>query len=113
MLIAACTHQGRVRPNNEDSVFLPDGRENLEGVMIVADGMGGHNAGEIASRIAVEHAAGCVDVLLRQPDNAIKKSGGHPSTRLWKGKPQPNTTVLLHILCQDKPPTLFIFNHTT
>ena len=47
---AGDTHVGMRREANEDSVLiLPE--ENL---FVVADGMGGHEAGEVASRLAVE-----------------------------------------------------------
>ncbi len=52
------THVGRVREGNEDSVF-PDEPGSSEGptVLMVADGMGGAVAGEVASRLAVEAAS--------------------------------------------------------
>lgn len=48
------TDTGKVRDHNEDSVIIT---ENLtkEILLTVADGMGGHNAGEVASSIAITH----------------------------------------------------------
>ena len=48
------TDPGRVRSHNEDSVTIVS-NENKEFVLAIADGMGGHKAGEIASSIAIEH----------------------------------------------------------
>lgn len=48
--MSGMTHQGMVRINNEDSISVLDDL----GVAILADGMGGHQAGEVASSMAVE-----------------------------------------------------------
>ena len=44
----AATHPGQIRPDNEDSVLA------IDGMFVVADGMGGHEAGEVASQLAIE-----------------------------------------------------------
>ena len=50
---SAVTHVGRVRRINEDSILaLPD-----LNIWVVADGMGGHEAGDFASRTVVDRVA--------------------------------------------------------
>jgi serine/threonine protein phosphatase PrpC len=46
------TDPGKVRKNNEDSLLVGEGRD--ETLFVVADGIGGFEAGEVASSIAVE-----------------------------------------------------------
>src|SRR5690606_21732048 len=56
---ALATDTGRVRGNNEDAV----GEDPDIGLLVLADGMGGYNAGEIASGMSVTTV---LDVLRRQ-----------------------------------------------
>ena len=48
------TDAGRVRNHNEDSVTILKNKSN-EYLLMVADGMGGHRKGEVASAIAITH----------------------------------------------------------
>ena len=50
---ASLTDPGLARPNNEDRVYADDAR----GIYLVADGLGGHAAGEKAAELAVQVVA--------------------------------------------------------
>lgn len=48
------TDTGKVRSHNEDSITIVN-KNNKEFILAIADGMGGHKAGEIASSIAIDY----------------------------------------------------------
>lgn len=70
---AAVTDIGKIREKNEDNVLISSDL----GLGVVADGMGGHSAGEIASNIAVSVLAETVRKVnsqqLKIPDNFLPK----------------------------------------
>ena len=58
------TDTGRVREHNEDTIALD---QDL-GLLVLADGMGGYNAGEVASGIAVKTIVNLVKEALERED---------------------------------------------
>ena len=70
---AAVTDIGKIREKNEDNVLI----SSSLGLGIVADGMGGHSAGEVASNIAVSVLAETVRKVnngqLKIPDTFLPK----------------------------------------
>ena len=75
---AAASHPGLQRPTNEDSYCA---RPDL-GLFVVADGMGGHAAGEVASQTAVETIATVI--------HETAAADEHPA---WPVPPDPGLSV--------------------
>lgn len=73
---------GRVRRHNEDAVFSDSAR----GLFLVADGMGGEHAGDVAAKLAVEAVAGFIARSAQDPDHTwpfgIDGAIGYQANRL-------------------------------
>jgi protein phosphatase len=105
--LAALSHPGKVRPNNEDHYLLARTGRRLEVLrtnlpegevptrseetgfgLVVADGMGGEEGGEVASRLAIRTLFNLVchtpDWILRVDDDraeeALRRAAGHYRT---------------------------------
>ena len=78
---AGITDIGKKRKINEDSVFLDD----KLGLYLVADGMGGHRAGEVASNLVVETISDYIKKLNEDddtqefniPDETLSREANH------------------------------------
>ncbi len=75
----ARTDIGRRRPHNEDAFFRDDAR----GFYVVADGVGGHNKGEIASREAVDHLKSWVYAAAGELDRLVEKLTVGDAEAVW------------------------------
>jgi PPM family protein phosphatase len=76
LAIKGSTDPGMMRSNNEDRISTtPEA-----GLAVVADGMGGHQAGEVASGMAVDVVTRhVIDVLAREGNGNKKRKAGAPS----------------------------------
>jgi Serine/threonine protein phosphatase len=87
------THVGRQRQHNEDSFLVADEAK----LFLVADGMGGHAAGEIASRIAVDSISEFI-VHTKEDDgtwpHAYDEHFSRTTNRLMAALRMANTRVL-------------------
>lgn len=105
----AATHEGLVRDMNEDA-FLAE-----PGMYVVADGMGGHSAGEVASAIAVdslrrgmEHGYRRMDdvtVAIRIANATIRAEAGASADRAGMG-----TTLTALVVLDEEEHVLALAN---
>src|SRR5258707_13836987 len=83
---AAKTDVGKQREQNEDSPFTHISEDGDRGLFIVADGMGGYQAGEVASKLAVEKISEAVRSFLvpvyEQPTIMLTPFSDHETIKL-------------------------------
>lgn len=88
MIYYAKTHKGNIRRTNEDSIYAPSDGSGF--FAVVADGMGGHNAGEVASKIAVETIISAFSELKPQDVSSgdIKRVLTQANSNVWQDAEQ-------------------------
>jgi len=85
---AARSDRGRVREVNEDRVLLLDDAGRGTALYAVADGLGGHAGGDVASTLAVETLGTQVRLLLAQdlpPRNALVEAVRRANAAIYAG----------------------------
>ncbi|HEX9067302.1 MAG TPA: PP2C family serine/threonine-protein phosphatase [Ktedonobacterales bacterium] len=100
LIAASKTDVGKLREQNEDSVFARVGADDQagSGIFVVSDGMGGYQAGEVASHLTVvgisEHLAHLLDPRETQPTIPLEpdKSRGKKDKRDKKARVDPVKT---------------------
>ncbi|MDP4133337.1 MAG: Stp1/IreP family PP2C-type Ser/Thr phosphatase [Bacillota bacterium] len=78
MVFAKGTDKGRIRDNNEDCLYA-DGK-----LFVIADGMGGHNAGEVASKMAVDSVTSVLTKEVSNEKMEMKRAYAIANTLIYK-----------------------------
>ena len=108
----AATDKGKIRTNNEDAYHI----EPEIGLFLVSDGMGGHQGGDLASKIVTEDLPAMIETRLHNMRSAtprairamLKKVVMEQSRQLWlegqseSGYKEMGATLVLALLQQDQ-----------
>ncbi len=86
MLSSGKTDTGRKRDSNQDNIFLSDEALGpLPNLYIVADGMGGHAAGDFASRYAINIVTDFIkNSTIKNPISLLKRAMVYASNEVYK-----------------------------
>lgn len=81
------TDVGQKRENNEDTMYTSENPVgNLPNLFIVADGMGGHNAGDYASKMAVEEVVKTIRAMTEEtePVRIFEQAIQQANEKVWR-----------------------------
>ncbi len=104
--------KGMVRETNEDSYNVIAGYSGIPVTFVIADGMGGHNSGEIASKMAVDSVSNSILKMKERFENQEDVSGilraviHEANTNVYAASNEHNenhgmgTTLIVAIVCQ-------------
>ncbi|MBI4996053.1 MAG: Stp1/IreP family PP2C-type Ser/Thr phosphatase [Rhodocyclales bacterium] len=98
--IATRSDPGRVRTHNEDSVFV----NPALGLVLLADGMGGYNAGEVASGMATTLlASGLATAFAERGPGEREVDGRRSWARTAMGREIASTNEVIHAAAVNQP----------
>ena len=103
----SATDRGRVRRLNEDAMLAH------APVFLVADGMGGHAAGDLASRVTVEEFSvlvGCETVTAEDVQDCFVRSARRVREAVGAGRTAGTTVAGVAVAPQDGDPYWLVFN---
>jgi len=81
--VASRTDVGRVREINQDAVASLVTRGNAL-LLVVADGMGGHQGGEIASRLAIDAICEAIENSVDAPEDTLRRALRAANRRIYQ-----------------------------